>query len=66
MRSNPHKIEIVITFLIEILELQNFGHMTTSTIELDFNDDVKDRNYDVIITVLQYLYFKKAWGSHFC
>ena len=29
---NPHKIEVVITSLIEMLELPNFGHMITSTI----------------------------------
>ena len=30
--SNPHKIEVMITFLIEMLELPNFGHMTTCII----------------------------------
>ena len=31
--SNPYKIEvIIITSLIEVLLLPNFGHMTTSTI----------------------------------
>ena len=30
--SNPFKIGVVITFLIEMLELTNFGHMNTSTI----------------------------------
>ena len=30
--SNPYKIEVIITSLIEVLELPNFGHMTTSTI----------------------------------
>ena len=29
---NPYKIEVIITSLIEKLELPNFGHMTTSTI----------------------------------
>ena len=28
--SNPYKIEVVITFLIVLLQLTNFGHMTTS------------------------------------
>ena len=27
--SNPYKIEVMITFLIEMLQLPNFGHMTT-------------------------------------
>ena len=30
--TNPYKIGIVVTSLTEILELPNFGHMTTSTI----------------------------------
>ena len=30
--SNPYKIEIMLTSLIEILELLNFGHMTLSTV----------------------------------
>ena len=30
--SNPYKIEVMITSLIEMLELPNFGHMTASTI----------------------------------
>ena len=30
--SNPYKIDVMITSLIEMLELPNLGHMTTSTI----------------------------------
>ena len=30
--SNPYKIEVMITFFIEMLQLPNFGHMTTSII----------------------------------
>ena len=30
--SNPYKIEVMITSLIQMLELPNFGHMTTSII----------------------------------
>ena len=30
--SNPYKIEVMITSLIEMLELPNFGHMATCTI----------------------------------
>ena len=29
--SNPYKIEVVITSLVEMLELPNLGHMNTST-----------------------------------
>ena len=32
LKKTPYKIEFVITSLIEMLELPNFGHMTTSTI----------------------------------
>ena len=31
-RSNRYKVEVIITSLIETLELPNLGHMTTSTI----------------------------------
>ena len=30
--SNPYKIEVMITSVIQMLELPNFGHMTTSII----------------------------------
>ena len=30
--SNPYKIDVMVTSLIEMLQLPNFGHMTTSTI----------------------------------
>ena len=30
--SSPYKIEVMITSLIQMLALQNFGHMTTSLI----------------------------------
>ena len=30
--SNPYKIEVKITSLIQMLELPNFGHVTTSII----------------------------------
>ena len=30
--SNPFKIEVMINSLIQMLELANFGHMTTSII----------------------------------
>ena len=29
---NPYKIEVMVTSLIEMLELKYFGHMTASTI----------------------------------
>ena len=37
---NPYKIEIMITSLIEMLELPNFGHMTTSTILFQSRDKI--------------------------
>ena len=30
--TNPYEIEVMVTSLVEILELPNFGHITTSTI----------------------------------
>ena len=38
--SNPYKIEIIITSLTEMLELLNFGHMTTSTILFALRDKI--------------------------
>ena len=37
-RSNPYKIEVTITFFIEMLQLPNFGHMTTSIISFESRD----------------------------
>ena len=37
-KSNPCNIDVMITSLIEIQELPNFGHMTTSTIRLESCD----------------------------
>ena len=31
-RSNPYKIEVIITFFTKMLESPNFGHMTTFTL----------------------------------
>ena len=55
----------------QILELPNFGHMTTSIIwfescDKNFLGDVIDKIYDVITFISKYLYFKKGWGNHFC
>ena len=33
--SNPYKIDVMITTLIEMLELPNFSHMATSTIQIE-------------------------------
>ena len=38
--SNPYKIKVVITSLIEMLQLPNFGHMNTSTMYLESCDKV--------------------------
>ena len=54
----------MITSLIEILELPNFGHMTTSNIR--FVGDIVDRSYNFISFTLKYLYFKKIKRSYFC
>ena len=47
----------MITSLIEMQELSNFGHSTASTIEVDSRDKILlvtiwTKNYDVIIFVL--------------
>ena len=34
-RSNPYEIEVMVTSVIEMLELPNFGHMATSTIQFE-------------------------------
>ena len=62
-------IEIVI-ILTEMLEIPNFGHMTTSTIEFEsrnkiFAVDDMDRNYDVI-TFQNTFILEKVWSSQFC
>ena len=36
--SNPYKMEVMITSLIEILQLPNLGHMLTSTIWFESRD----------------------------
>ena len=61
----------MLTFLIETLELPNFGHMTKSTIQLGKGDEifivnVMDKNYDVTTFILKHLYFKKVSSSQFC
>ena len=38
--SNPYKTEVIITFLIEIFQLPNFDHMTTSTILFELRDKI--------------------------
>ena len=45
-----------------MLELPNFGHMTTSTMLFESHDkvDVIHRNYYVQTVVSKYIYFKKA------
>ena len=39
-RSNSYKIEVTISFLIEMLELPNFGHVTKYTIYFDSRDKI--------------------------
>ena len=38
--SNPYKIKIMINSLVEMIELPNFGHMTTSTIQSESRDKI--------------------------
>ena len=39
-RSNSYKIQVMITSLIEMLELPNFGHMKTSIIQFESGDKI--------------------------
>ena len=65
-RSNPNKIDVMITSLIKVLELPNFGHMITYTIQVESFDKIlfvtlwTVKNYDV-----KNLYFKINSYSHF-
>ena len=51
------------TSVIEMLELPNFGHMNTSTIQFESHDKIfqnaVDTNYDVVTFISKYIYFKK-------
>ena len=62
--SNFYKVEVMATFLKEMLELSNFGHMTTSTIQFESHDKVfghiMDKNYGAITSISKYLYFNKG------
>ena len=54
----------MLTSLIETVELRNFGHMTTPKIKFELHNksffgDVITTNYDIIILISKYLYFKK-------
>ena len=51
----------MITSLIEMLQLPNFGHMTqyNFSCKINFFDDFIVRNYDVITVILKYLYLRR-------
>ena len=60
----------MISSLTEMLDLQNFGHMTTFTLQFESRDtifvgDVMDRNYYAMAFFSKKLYFKNTWGSQF-
>ena len=38
--SDPYEIEVMITSLIEMLELPNFGHMATSIIQIESHNKI--------------------------
>ena len=61
--SNSYEIKVMIISLIEMIELRNFGYMTTSFKSRDvikIVGDVKYRDYDVITFVSKYICFKKT------
>ena len=64
-RLNCYKVEVMITPLKEMLQLSNFGHMTTSAMSLE------SRNETLLVTswtelMMSYLNLKKAQSSQFC
>ena len=54
----------MITSLIEMLELPDFVHMTTSKIQFEpcdkFFGDVMNKSYDFITFTSKYFYFEKS------
>ena len=56
----------MLTSLIEMFELPNFGHMTISTIKFESPDNIllatswREIYYHVMTFISKYLYFKKA------
>ena len=67
--SNPYKIEVMITSFIEMLELPDVGHITTSTMQ--FSRTIKFcwwRNGHKLWRrnlYSKFLYFKKIYSSNF-
>ena len=71
--SNPYKFGITIwnyVFLIEILELPNFGHMTISAIQFEsHNNFILVRSWIKIMMLKTFFnmhFLKKAWSRQFC
>ena len=56
--SNPYIIEVIITFLVKLLELPNFGQMT--------NHIYKKGSRDFITFLSSCSYFKEPWSNQFC
>ena len=48
--SYPYKVEVMITSLMEMLTLTNFGNMTTSTIKFESRDKILLVTWTGIIT----------------
>ena len=59
----------MIISLIEMLELPNFGHEITSTIQSESRDkffcDVMDRSYDVPAFISKYLFERRPRAANF-
>ena len=68
--SNPYKIEVMITSLLEMLVTKPWSHDHIYNIIWitweNFVGDVIVKNYDVITFISKYLYFNKAWSNQFC
>ena len=57
--SNPYKIEFMIISLKEMLELPNFGHITTSIGPFELCDNVTNISYDFIIFISEIQKFQE-------
>ena len=56
--SNPYIIEVIMTYLVKLLELPNFGQMT--------NHIYKKGSRDFITFLSRCSYFKEPWSNQFC
>ena len=63
-QDHPSKKAIFLVKSLQNWGYDNFSHRNATV--TNFAGEVMDRNYDVMSFISKYLYFKRAWGSHFC